>query len=109
MILDNGCHLDLEKYLYVPECVRNLVYIGRLDDVGFNFKIGKNVFSLYKHKYYYGSSALIDCLYRFNLDVNFVGSPFHVEHNIGNKRSVHNESFAFLWHQRLGHISKERA
>ena len=79
-----------------------------MDDVGFNFKIGNNVFSLYKHKYYYGCGALIDCLYRFNLDVNFAESLFHVEHNIGNKHSAHNDCYAFLWHQRLGHMSKEK-
>ena len=59
LILDTGCHLDLDKCHYVLECARNLVYVGRLDDVGFNFKIGNNVFSLYKHKYYYGYGALI--------------------------------------------------
>ena len=96
LILDTGCHLDLEKCLYVHECARNLVYVGRMDNVGFNLKIGNNVFSLYKHKYYYGSCALIDCLYCFNLDVNFAKSLFHVEHSIGNKRSVHNERFDFL-------------
>ena len=108
LILDTGCHLDLEKCLYIPECARNLVYVGRLDDVGFNFKIGKNVFSMYKQKYYYGSNALIDCLYCFNLDVNFVEPLFHVEHSISSKHSAHNECSAFLWHQRLGHVSKER-
>ena len=109
LIFNTRCHLDLENRLYVPKCARNLVYVGRLDDVGFNFKIENNVFSLYKHKYYYGSSALIDCLYRFNLDVNFFESLFHVEHSIGNKHSAHNECSTFLYHQRLGHISKERA
>ena len=59
LILDTECHLDLDKCLYVLECARNLVYVRRLEDVGFNFKIGNNVFSLYKHKYYYGYGALI--------------------------------------------------
>ena len=108
LTLDTGCHLDLEKYLRILECARNLVSIGKLDDVRFNFKIRKNIFSLYKQKYYYGSGTLIDCLYHFNLDVNFAESLFHVEHSIGNKCSAHNKCSAFLWHQRLGHIYKER-
>ena len=37
LILDNGCHLDLEKCLYVPDCARNLVSVGKLDDLGFTF------------------------------------------------------------------------
>ena len=63
---------------------------------------------MYKQKYYYGCCTLIDCLYRLNLDVKFIESLFNVEHIIGNKRSAHNECSAFLWHQRLGHISKKR-
>nr|GEU55926.1 hypothetical protein [Tanacetum cinerariifolium] len=35
-------------------------------------------------------------------------SLFTVEHNVGMRRSKVNESSAFLWHIRLGHISKER-
>jgi len=108
LILDTRCCLDLEKCLYVPDCARNLVSVGKLDNVGFDVKIGNNTFSLYKRNTFYGSGVLIDNLYRFNLDVNFVESLFHVEHSIGNKRSAHNECSAFLWHQRLGHISKER-
>ena len=108
LILDTGCHLDLEKCLYVPKCARNLVSVAKLDEVGFNFKIGNSVFSLYRHSYYYGSGTLVDNLYRFNLDVMYVDSLFLVEHNIGNKRNAHNDSSAFLWHQRLGYKSKER-
>ena len=63
---------------------------------------------MYKQKYYYGCGTLIDGLYRFNLNINFVESLFHVDHSMRIKRSAHNENSAFLWHQELGHISKER-
>ena len=76
--------------------------------MGFNLKIGNDAFSLYRHSYYYGSSTLVDDLYRFNLDVMYADSLFLVKHGIGNKRNVHYYCSAFLWHQRLGHISKER-
>ncbi|KAF1860188.1 hypothetical protein Lal_00040470 [Lupinus albus] len=39
LILDSENYLDLEKCLYVPECVRKLVYVARLDCTRFNFKI----------------------------------------------------------------------
>lgn len=107
MILDTICNLDLEKFLYVLGCARNLVSIRKLDNVGFNFKIGNNVFSLYKHKYYFGYGALIDSLYLFNLDVNFAESLFHVEHGISCKHNSHNDCSTFLWHKRLDHISNE--
>jgi len=55
--------------------------------------------------YYYGSGTLIDDLCRFNLDVKFVKSLLHVEHS---NHVVYKEHFAFLGHQMLAHISKER-
>ena len=39
LILNTGCHVDFEGCLYVPRCVRNLVPIAKLDELGFNFKI----------------------------------------------------------------------
>ncbi|KAL8153044.1 hypothetical protein V2J09_010804 [Rumex salicifolius] len=107
LILDTGCHIDLEECLYVPECARNLVSISRLDNLGFNVKFGHGGFSLYRNNYFYGSGTLFDSLYRFNLDTKFAESLFNIESQ-GIKRSASNESSAFLWHQRLGHISKER-
>ncbi|KAL8161807.1 hypothetical protein V2J09_013296 [Rumex salicifolius] len=107
LILDTGCHIDLEECLYVPECARNLVSISRLDNLGFNVKFGHSGFSLYRNDYFYGSGTLFDSLYRFNLDTKFAESLFNIESQ-GIKRSASNESSAFLWHQRLGHISKER-
>jgi len=74
----------------------------------FNAKIRNHTFSLYKCNAFYGLGILIDNLYCFNLDVNFVESLFLVEQSIVNKRSAHNECYVFLWHQRLCHMSKER-
>jgi len=31
-----------------------------------------------------------------------------LHHNVGTKRSLVDERSAYLWHKRLGHISKER-
>jgi len=31
-----------------------------------------------------------------------------LHHNVGTKRSLVNERSSFLWHKRLGHISRER-
>ena len=107
LIFDTGCFIDLENCLFVPECARNLVSVSRLDDLGFDFKIGHGVFSLYRKDYFYGNGTLVDSLYRFNLDKCFSESLFNVE-NQGIKRSASNEKSALLWHKRLGHISKER-
>ena len=50
----------------------------------------------------------MDGLFKLKLDVNFSTSLICVHQNIRIKRSMENESFAFLWHKHLGHISKER-
>ena len=75
LILDIRCHVDLEGCLYVPRCFRNLVYVAKLDELGFSFKIGNNVFFLFMDMYYHGYGTLIDCL---NLDVKFMESLLSV-------------------------------
>lgn len=82
--------------LYVPDCARNLVSVGRLDDLGFNFKIGKDVFLLYKQKYYYSFGTLVDGLHHFNLDVGFIGFLFIVMHGFDFKHNTHNENFILM-------------
>lgn len=108
LILDTGYCLNLEKCLYVPGCARNLISVAKLDCLGFNFRIENDIFHLYKLSYYYGSGTLVDDLYRLNLDVNFSESLFNVEHVVDRNSSAGKECSAFLWHKRLGHISKER-
>ena len=55
-----------------------------------------------------GTGTLLDALYCFNLNSEFAYSLFNVECDVGVKRSALDESSAYLWHKRLGHISKER-
>ena len=40
LVLDTGCHLDLLQTLYVPSLSINIVYVSKLDVIGFTFKIG---------------------------------------------------------------------
>ena len=42
------------------------------------------------------------------LDNLYVETVLTLHHNVGTKRSLVNERSAFLWHKRLGHISRER-
>ena len=55
-----------------------------------------------------GSGTLYDGLYRLNLDKLYAETLMTSHHNVGTKRSLVNECSVFLWHKRLGHISKER-
>ncbi|CAA0806446.1 Uncharacterized mitochondrial protein AtMg00300, partial [Striga hermonthica] len=83
--------------------------ISRLDVLGFSFKFGHGCFSLFdKHDSVIGSGIFMDGLYKLKLDVDFSASLMCVHQNIGIKHGVANENSAFLWHKRLGHVSKER-
>lgn len=97
--LDTEFHLDLMNTLCVPSISRNLISVPRL---------GNGRFNLYKNKSLIGYGILIDNLYKLKLDDVFFESLFTVDHNVGMKRSIIDENSAFLWHKRLGHISKER-
>ena len=80
--------------------------MSKLDVAGYSFKFGNGCFSLYKHTYLVGSGTLYDGLYKLNVD-NLNAETLITSHHNGTKRSLVNECFAFLWHKRLGHISKE--
>jgi len=42
------------------------------------------------------------------LDCLYAETALTLHHNVGTKRSLVNERSVFLWHKRLGHISRER-
>ena len=109
LVLDTRCHLDLLQILYVPSLSRNLVSVLKLDVIRFTFKIGNRCFNLFnKNDSFIGSGIHMDGLYKLKLDVNFSASLMCVHQNIGIKCSMENENSPYLWHKRLGHISKER-
>ncbi|GJV78730.1 retrovirus-related pol polyprotein from transposon TNT 1-94 [Tanacetum coccineum] len=100
--LDIGFHLDLMNTLYVPSISRNLISISRLDVSGYIFSGGNGRFNLYKNRSFIGYGILIDNLYKLKLDDIFLNLY------VGMNPSMVNESSAFLWHKRLGHIYKKR-
>lgn len=107
LVLETGYQLYLFQTLYVPSVSRNLVSLSKLDSVGYSFKFGNGCFSLLKNYQFIGSGFSCDGLCKFKLDNLFAEALLTVHHNIGTKRSMIYESSAFLWHKRLGHISKE--
>ena len=54
------------------------------------------------------SKLNVDGLYKLNLDNLYAETLMTLHHNVGTKRGLVNECSAYLWHKRLGHISKER-
>lgn len=108
LILDTGHHLDLFQTLYVPTCSRNLVSVSRLDLDGFTFNIDNKCLSVFKNTSFVGSGILIDGLYKLKLDGIFAETLLTLHPKVGTKRSIRDDSSSFLWHKRLGHISRER-
>jgi transposase InsO family protein len=108
LFLDSGYHLDFFQTLYVPSISRNLISLSRLDLDGYSCNFGNKSFSLFKNTSFVGSGILSDGLYRLKLDNQFVETILTLHHNVGIKRSLTNENSSYLWHKRLGHISRER-
>jgi hypothetical protein len=108
LFLDSGYHLDLFQTLYVPSISRNLISLSRLDLDGYSYNFGNKSFSLFKNTSFVGSGILSDGLYRLKLDNQFAETILTLHHNVGIKRSLTNENSSYLWHKRLGHISRER-
>ena len=63
---------------------------------------------MFKQNLFIGYGILNDGLYKFKLDNIFAQNLLTLHHNVGTKRGLVNESSAYLWHKRLGYISKER-
>ena len=108
LFLDTGCYLDFFQTLYVPSISRNLVSMSKLDLEGYSFSFRNKRFSLFKNSSFVGYGSLCDGLYKLNLNSHFAKSLLTLHHNVGTKRNLINESYAYLWHGCLGHISKER-
>ncbi|WKA12228.1 hypothetical protein VitviT2T_029640 [Vitis vinifera] len=108
LFLDTDCYLDLFQTFYIPSISRNLVSMSKLDLEGYSFSFHNRRFSLFKNSSFVGSGSLCDGLYKLNLNSCFTESLLTLHHNVGTKRNLINESSSYLWHRRLGHISKER-
>ncbi|KAK8563326.1 hypothetical protein V6N12_035475 [Hibiscus sabdariffa] len=99
--LPSGLVLNLENCYIVPSLTKNIISVSCLDKIGFEVIIKNNSCSFYYDNLFYGSAQLINGLYILNQE--------NMIYNINTKRSKTNDSNqTYLWHCRLGHISKRR-
>ena len=99
--LPSGLVLELENCLYAPAICRNIIFVFRLDKIGFKFMIQNNSCSVSLNNVVYGVARLFNGLYVLDLDT-------HV-YKINNKHLKTNDSnHTYLWHCRLGHINENR-
>ena len=111
LILEGGFCLNLYGTLYVPSMTRNLISVSKLiiDDFVFTFGYNKVYISL--NSRVVGNGYLEGNLFKLCLDNHFSESllSFNVNENVNqNKRKQDQETSSMLWHQRLGHISRDR-
>ena len=118
-----GNFLILDNVFYVPSIKRNLLSVSLLAKLGCCFLIdssGIKIFKdsscfLIKNCSTFGSGVIENGYLKLNCslpqqDCMLVENRKNTLSNntIGVKRTLHNEKSAYLWHRRLGHISRER-
>ncbi|KAI3816586.1 hypothetical protein L1987_16288 [Smallanthus sonchifolius] len=109
LIMNNGLCINLYDTLYVPRITRNLVSVQKLDLDGYEVHHGHEKVTITLNSQVIGSGHLDGNLYKLELDDQFSESllSYNINDNI-RKRKRDLDTSSMLWHQRLGHISRDR-
>ncbi|KAK9072512.1 hypothetical protein SSX86_008946 [Deinandra increscens subsp. villosa] len=109
LLMKTGHCIELHDTLYVPRITRNLVSVPKLDLDGFNVAHGHGKVTISLNSLTVGYGYLDGSLYKLELDDEFSKSllSYNVNENL-TKRKRGSETSSMLWHQRLGHISRDR-
>ena len=106
-----GLCIVLYDTLYIPEITRNLVSGPKLDMDGFVVSNSHDKLTITYDSQVYGYGFLDGGLYKLELDDDFSKSllSYNVNELLTKKKRKRDlETSSMLWHQRLGHISRER-
>ncbi|GJR85589.1 retrotransposon protein, putative, ty1-copia subclass [Tanacetum coccineum] len=100
VIVLNNCH-------YAPSITRGVISVSRLYDDGFINRFDENnVLSVSKNNLVYFVAVPKDGI--FEIDKSCSNTNDSAIYNVSNKRAKMNLDSSYLWHCRLGHISKKR-
>ncbi|KAD4983110.1 hypothetical protein E3N88_19781 [Mikania micrantha] len=108
LIMKTGLCIKLYDTLYIPEISRNLVSGPKLDTNGFYVSHDNGRLTISSNSQVFGT-GLLD--YKLELDDDFSRSllSYNInENSTKTKRKRDLETSSMLWHQRLGHISRNR-
>ncbi|KAD3640949.1 hypothetical protein E3N88_30172 [Mikania micrantha] len=111
LIMKTSLCIKLYDTLYIPEISRNLVSGPKLDMDGFYVSHGNGRFTISSNSQVFGTGLLDGGLYKLELDDDFSKSllSYNInENSTKTKRKRDLETSSMLWHQRLGHISRDR-
>ncbi|GJZ36949.1 zinc finger, CCHC-type containing protein [Tanacetum coccineum] len=105
--LPSGLVIVLNTYHYAPSITRGVISVSRLYDDGFiNCFDENNVLSVSKNNLVYFVVVPRDGI--FEIDMSCSNTNDSSMYNVSNKRAKINLDSSYLWHCRLGHISKKR-
>jgi transposase InsO family protein len=109
--LRGGGKLVLKDTVYAPNMRKNLISVSKLESIGYSVLFGNSQVKILLNGNLVQSGDLFEGLYYIN-DICNDGNMHCLvgEHNsvVRNINSNNNCSESYLWHLRLGHISKNR-
>jgi hypothetical protein len=88
--------LDLDNVFFILRFSRNLIFVFKLDIVGFGFLFINYTFSIFKGENFIGDGIKIDGLFKIDLDPNFEKKCLSLHTNVGIKKNLVNENSALL-------------
>ena len=103
--LESGFILELVDVVYVPSMTRNLLSVSKLVKSNLQFEFDESGFSIFRNKSFIGNGLLIDGMFRLNCKLP--NQSTEMINVLSSKQPCNTESFT-IWHNRLGHVSKER-
>ncbi|GJR31579.1 retrotransposon protein, putative, ty1-copia subclass [Tanacetum coccineum] len=105
--LPSGLVIILNNYHYTPSITKGVILVSRLYDDGFINRFDENNFlSVSKNNLVYFVTVLRDGIFEVDMSCSNINDSSM--YNVSNKRAKINLDSSYLWHCRLGHISKKR-
>ena len=119
LCLSVGNFLFLDNVYFVPTMKRNLISWDLLVQSGYSFLYDINGIKFIKNSLCVGSALRVNGYLQVQCSIENSQTVYAIENSslnaassvdatAGIKRTIFNEKSAYLWHRRLGHISKDR-
>ncbi|GJS90266.1 retrotransposon protein, putative, ty1-copia subclass [Tanacetum coccineum] len=106
LCLPSGLEIVLNNCHYAPSITRGVIYVSRLYEDGFINCFVNNTIQVSRNNMVYFSAIPKDGIFKIDLSNSYTNDSSICV--ISNKRVKVDLDYAFLWHCRLGHISKKR-
>ncbi|KAD5961454.1 hypothetical protein E3N88_12927 [Mikania micrantha] len=105
ILLPSGFYLKLDNVCFIPNVTRNIVSVSRLHEQGFDYVFNGNYISAYFNNMFYFEAKPHNGIYEINVSNSCTSSSMYT---MNTKRLKSDFNQSYLWHCRLGHISKKR-